>query len=58
MSSPYRPSPFANHPTVVMAEKKSETPEAEQPRRKRHLRYALCLALALSIAYAVWMWTR
>ena len=43
MSSPYRPSPFANHPTVVMPDKKSERPEADQPRRSRHR--ALCPVL-------------
>jgi hypothetical protein len=55
MKSPYRPSPFASHPTVVM---RDSTSDSSQPKRRPLVRYALYVALALSIAYAIWFWTR
>ena len=51
MSSPYRPSPFLNNPTVVMEDKKSA-----QPRSTPLFRYFLYGALVLAIAYAAWTW--
>ncbi len=55
MKSPYRPSPFTSHPTVVM---RDSTSEASPPKRQQVVRYALYVALVLSIAYAIWTWTR
>jgi hypothetical protein len=54
MSSPYRPSPFTSHPTVVMPEAQGEA----RPKRTPRVRYLLYVALALAIAYAAWAWTR
>jgi hypothetical protein len=53
MTSPYRPSPFTSHPTVVMPDTASEA----KPKRRRIVRYALYVALVLSIVYAIWAWT-
>jgi hypothetical protein len=53
MTSPYRPSPFTSHPTVVIPDSTSDA----QPKRRPIVRYALYVALVLSIAYAVWAWT-
>ena len=54
MSSPYRPSPFTSHPTVVMPDSNADAP----PKRTPAVRYVLYVALVLSIAYAIWTWTR
>lgn len=64
MTSPYRPSPFTSHPTVVMPDTKSEPPISQpqsqlqlQPKQKA-VRYGLYVALVLAILYAIWTWTR
>jgi len=53
MSSPYRPSPFTSHPTVVMAEDK-----ADKPRRSSAFRWILYGLLAITVVYAVWFFAR
>jgi len=53
MSSPYRPSPFTSHPTVVMAEDK-----ADKPRRSSAFRWTLYGLLAFTVVYAVWFFAR
>jgi uncharacterized membrane protein YccC len=62
MTSPYRPSPFTSHPTVVMPDTKSEPPasqaHSQSAPKQKAVRYGLYVALALAILYAVWTWTR
>ncbi len=55
MSSPYRPSPFTSHPTVVMAEDQV----ADQPKKRSSVfRWVLLGLLAITVVYAVWFFAQ